>query len=114
MKSISTLLIPFLFIALLLGGCVTEVHMAPRKTTPVPQNQPPVPKGSKGNPRTGPLTLSQIECESPAHWEPRDGEKWVCATPNTQYVWSGSNMYYGGYPYMYGYPYVYGYGARYW
>ena len=97
-----------LLISMILGGCVQEIHMAPRKTTPVPVYQPPQPKGSIGKQTIGPLVLSQIECESPAHWEPREGQKWVCATPNTQYIWSGSNMYYGGYPYMYGYPYMMG------
>ena len=105
-----------LLISMTLGGCVQEIHMAPRKTTPVPSYQPPAPKGSTIKAATGPLMLSQIECEPAAHWEPREGQKWVCATPNTQYIWSGSNMYYGGYPYLYGYPYMYGmYGAaRYW
>lgn len=108
------LLIFVLFISMSSGGCITEVHMAPRKTTPVPTYQPPQPEGSTSKLLTGPPLLSQIECESPANWQPRDGKKWVCAPPDTRYIWSGSGLYPWGMYGMYGYPYMYGgYGAFY-
>lgn len=126
-----TMSVLVLFIMIFLSGCVVAVNAPSRKVMTIPDHQPPVPQGSTMKPLTGPLHMSQIGCEEPAHWEARDGNKWVCATPNIGgYLWPGYGYGYGypyygygyGYPYYgygyYGYPYMYGYGgwygARFW
>lgn len=123
MKSIFGLLVPVLFIAMFLGGCVMQYNVpapAVRSLKPVPQYQlsdmGKENKQTKRSPR-----IEEVYCESssdsPHYWELRDGNKIVCSSPAPL-----QRRYYGGcgygcggyYPYGYGYGgYGYGYGGYY-
>ena len=73
-----------IFVALLLSGCtVLELYTSVRNTKSVEEYR------SASKQRTKFWPLSNIKCESPAHWEERDGGL-VCTGPDKRIIVNGS------------------------